>query len=395
MTSPSTPNPSLLLPIPNEDACSSYFAELVGELPLGLSTFGLVLTTALDLKENSGKIPNKDPREPDEETLFDQPHFQSKAMPVFGRHDNGVISSTKIDVTLAGTVSSFYARCEHFLMRAAASVAAKERGIGIDDLNDRADLVNQASSGNFAKALEQLDDPLVKGHCQNVISLIPEIIERWVSERTRLGKDATGVGCYCINDIWLEPIRALTNNRLTFWTRAVKFVISEKELLDIEPEILAECQRLEKEQGLVLGPMTEGDIGLMTECNKIKYDEEYCKHIIKRSVCFRTKEGNMVAWAGTHGDFSIAALHVLPEYRKTGLGKLILNSIALMHTRLARDVLAASGSLENIPAANSELYAHADCVDDNLPTMAFMERCGWHRVGNYLWFEISVNYKAE
>ena len=89
---------------------------------------------------------------------------------------------------------------------------------------------------------------------------------------------------------------------------------------------------------------------------------------------------------------SIAALHVLAEYRKLGLGRLVLQSLALMHVRLARQVLSTRSGHVSIP--RTALYAHADCMDYNIPTMVFMERCGWRRVGNYLWVGVVPHSQA-
>ncbi|KAF9114772.1 hypothetical protein BGX27_009893 [Mortierella sp. AM989] len=385
--------PSLLQFISNEDASSSYLAELVDHLPLAASQFGLVLHTALELRDNSGKLHSKDPGQAGLNSALEQPHYRSKAMPTSGSE----VDFTNIDVTMSGKVTSLYARCEAFLMRAAATAANTKSSATASTSSELSakELVERASSENFVKALNNLDDPKIQEHYQNFLSFVPTVIEHWVAERTRIGEEATGVGCYCINDIWRQPLASLADNRLDIWTRAVKFVINEEDLLKTEPEIRARCKQLEEEQGLVLEPMVEGDINLMIKLNKISFDEDYGKFIIKRSLCFRNKNGDMVAWAGTHGDFSIAALHVLPEYRKAGLGRLVLNSLALIHVRLARSILTSFGGKDNDSISPSSLFAHADCVDDNHPTMAFMERCGWSSVGNYLWFELPCNTSAK
>ncbi|KAF9208701.1 hypothetical protein BGZ49_007885 [Haplosporangium sp. Z 27] len=362
-----TSTPSVLQPISNEDAYSSYFTEIANELPHSASQFGLVVISALE-NQRTG-------------STYTSTHYRSKPLPVV---NDGQTHYTKIDVTIAGPVTTFSARCEPLLMRAAA-LADPESNCATDTLRELSanELVDRATSENFTKVLKHLDDPVVQGHARNFVSVVPSIIEHVLNERARNGQEVTNVGCFCINDIWKDSMASLAVDQLQIWNRAVKFVISEEDLLKGEPEILSKCQQLEKEQGLVLGPMNEGDIKLMIKSNKVPYGEEYAKWIIKRSLCFRNKEGEMVAWAGTHGDLSIAALHVLPEYRKAGLGKLVLNSLALIHMRLARDIVASHGS-NTIPT--SSLFAHADCLEDNLPTMDFMERCGWRRVGNYLWF---------
>jgi GNAT superfamily N-acetyltransferase len=216
-----------------------------------------------------------------------------------------------------------------------------------------------------------------------------------------------------------------TFGKLSEGNRGVKHVITEEELLKADPEIRLRCQELEEKEGLVLGPMVESDIPLMLELNGVKFDDEYGRFIIKRSRCFRNRKGEMVAWAGTHGDcksipmplcpfanipfippnsltwyflftiivlVSIAALHVLPEYRKTGLGRLVLHSLAMLHIKLAREILSTLGD-DAEPVSATTLVAHADCMDYNQATMIFMERCGWHRIGFYLWIGVDKNSK--
>ncbi|KAI9240044.1 MAG: hypothetical protein BYD32DRAFT_197406 [Podila humilis] len=196
---------------------------------------------------------------------------------------------------------------------------------------------------------------------------------------------------YSLNDIWLPALAAY--GELTGGNRGVKFVISEHDLLLQEDEVKARCAQLENDQGLTLGTMEERDTALMLELNGVQYDAHYGRYIIKRSACFRSKKGNMVAWAGTHGDFSIAALHVLPDYRKLGLGRLVLWHVAREHMSLARKAIEIGGTAsETIPS--TALYAHADCLEHNLSTMVFMERCGWRRIGMYNWVGLYANRKA-
>lgn len=116
-----------------------------------------------------------------------------------------------------------------------------------------------------------------------------------------IGQDEAGLQFfYCLNDVWMPALKML--GKLSDGNRGVKHVITEEELLKADPEIRRRCQELEEKEGLVLGPMVESDIPLMIESNGVKYDEEYGRFIIRRSLCFRNKKGEMVAWAGTHGD---------------------------------------------------------------------------------------------
>ncbi|KAF9945003.1 hypothetical protein BGZ70_004141, partial [Mortierella alpina] len=366
-------------------ACSEYLTELAGELPLAVSQFGLVLATALDLEERAGAARS----EATEvgivsEQEVEQPHYRSHPIPLAAAAKH---PPTVVDATLYGYAATFYARCEPLLMQAAIAAASTND-------TSKEGKIRLASGENMTLALQSSGvDSVVQEHYRNVFSVVSEIFSRRsTSSASSADSDSSEAGqakdseeaCdmfYCINDIWRPVLES--HGSITECTRGVKFVVTEEELLAAEPGLQSRCLEVLESQGLVLGPMVESDIKLMIQSNKIPYSEDYGRQIIKRSQCFRNRAGDMVAWAGTHGDFSIAALHVLPEYRKLGLGRLVLQSLALMHVRLARHILSAGNDHVSVP--RTALYAHADCVDDNIPTMVFMERCGWRRVGNFLW----------
>ncbi|KAF9914098.1 hypothetical protein BX616_008980 [Lobosporangium transversale] len=417
--------PSLFHSISNEEACSSYLAELHLELPLAASQFGLVLSTALEYKKDPTKLHTVKPISAHSSGLK-EPHYRSKPLPVhiqsYETHKQGqghaddvqkgeapiavendgaqteIVTSTKVDLTISGDALTFYARCEPLLMQAATSGSATDNGLS--KTTGSSHEAYNATSESFTKALEQSQGQpgsVIHGHYQNVLSAITNVLEYQLSERVRLGQSVeTQDEFYCVNDIWREALIKLGNNNcLKTSTRAVKFVISEDTLLQGEPTLLSRCRRLENEHGLILDSMRESDVNKMLDVNKVKYPEEYGKKIIRLSKCFRDKDGEMVAWAGTHGDFSIAALHVLPEYRKLSLGRIVLNSLALTHVQLARGMLTSLGGKDSSSIPTSSLYAHADCLDDNIPTMAFMEHAGWHRVGTFIWFDLLYKSQSE
>ncbi|KAG0237189.1 hypothetical protein BGX31_003650 [Mortierella sp. GBA43] len=375
--------PPLLQPISNEVASSSYLAELVPELPYAASQFGIVLTTALEYRENPENVSCKRPSEPSE-SESSQPHYRSKPLPAGKVDGEEQVSWTELDLTISNQSITFYARCEPALVRAAALEANRDGASGSIE-NNSLFIANEATADNMPKALES-GSAIVQAHSRNVISVMSGILEHQSAERIRLGKNESSDDLYCVHDIWLNQLSAIGDIKL--YNRAIKFVISEDDLVKEEPWIRARCEELERDQGLVVGPMVESDIKQMLELNTVRYPEDYGKHIIKRSVCFRDKDQKMVAWAGTHGD----SLHVLPEYRKAGLGRLVLNILALMHVRLAREILTTLGNKDNADIPASQLVAHADCLVDNIPTLIFMERCGWRRVGFYLW--LNLTYKS-
>ncbi|KAK3823626.1 MAG: hypothetical protein J3R72DRAFT_458913 [Linnemannia gamsii] len=383
--SPSTHLP-LLKPISPDAGYADYLTELTHEFPLSVSQFGIVLVSALELRErkkgHDAKSKAPEGTAPVWEPSVDSPHFQC-SLPVQNAAGKDVF--TTIDVTIAGHANTLYARCEHSLMQAASAAAASV------PTNDAAEHYNslEATADNFTKVLES--DPVVQGHHNNVVAVMNEILDHPVANNTPPGQDETDLQFfYCLNDIWMPALK--TFGKLSDGNRCVKHIITEEQLLKDDPEIRRRCRELEVTEGLVLGSMVESDVPLMIELNGVKYDEEYGRFIIKRSVCFKNKKGEMVAWAGSHGDFSVAALHVLPEHRKSGLGRLILHNLAMMHIRLAREILDTRGD-DAEPISPKTLVAHADCMDYNLATIMFMERCGWHRIGYYLWIGVDRSSK--
>ncbi|KAG9066552.1 hypothetical protein KI688_012460 [Linnemannia hyalina] len=384
--SPSTHLP-ILKPISSHAGYADYLAELTHELPFSASQFGIVLVSALGLRDRQNQDRDSKSKNPEGtatvtwEPNIDSPHSRC-SLPVQDATGKDVF--TTVDVTIAGHASTVYARGEYSLMQA-ASRAGSEGG-AIDEHYSF-----KATAENFSKAAK--GDPVIQGHQNNVIAVMKEILDHPVANKTPPGQDKAGLQyLYCLNEIWIPTLK--TFGKLSDGNRAVKHVITEEELLKADPEIRRRCQELEEKEGLVLGPMVESDIPLMIELNSVKYDDEYGRFIIKRSLCFRNKKGEMVAWAGTHGDFSIAALHVLPEYRMTGLGRLVLHGLAMTHIKLAREILATRGDdAESVSATT--LVAHADCMDYNQATMIFMERCGWRRIGLYLWIGVDKSTKEK
>ncbi|KAG0307834.1 Vacuolar protein sorting-associated protein 20 [Dissophora globulifera] len=334
-----------LRPVAGEEVATT-FLELAGQLPMAASQYGLLLATLLDGNANHGQTSGSE-----------HPHYRWAPTPTLGV--DGAPSSDTIYVTVSGLAAYFHAHCEPVVQGTFSDTTA---------------------AGEASKSSPK--DLVSREHFQNVQSAVLEILRHRSAEQTSQGTQEPAMQLFfAINNIW-KPVLASVAN-LTEGNNGVKFVISEKDLLAQEPALQVQCQQLELEYGLTSGPMIESDVKQMIELNGVKYSDEYGLFLIKRSVCFRDKTGEMVAWAGTHQDFSVAALHVQSSYRKLGLGKLVLQKIALMHVRLARQILAKGSDPE--ASARLEIFAHGDCLTHNTPTMIFMKRCGWRPVGEYLW----------
>lgn len=180
--SPSTHLP-LLKPISPDASYADYLAELTHELPLSVSQFGIVLVSALELRERKNpSTDSKRSKEPEGTTApawepnVDNPHFRC-SLPI--QNATGKDVFTTVDVTIAGHASTIYARCEYSLMLAAASNAASKGGVenGHDSF--------KATAENFTKALES--NPVIQGHQKNIVAVMKEILDHPVANVTPPG----------------------------------------------------------------------------------------------------------------------------------------------------------------------------------------------------------------
>ncbi|KAG0057474.1 hypothetical protein BGZ83_010042 [Gryganskiella cystojenkinii] len=348
----------LLVPVSDEQGYADYLAELTAFLPHSISQFGLTLTTALEIKENPNcQARTKDPnlRQEDTDTPVAStkrpPHYRTIGMPIAGTDSK----QTVIDLTISGHAVSYFPRSQNQLVDALVE-DAKQAG----EVVERSQALIAVTEAKTAQYLtKESADPVHVGHDRNVRTVLSSVVAQLKELRAGEGKLSKG-------------------------HRAVKFIITEKKLLESEALIVQECERIERDHGLVLESMQQKDVPQMIQSNAVPYSDSYGRFIVKTSRCFRNKDGKMVAWAGSHEDFSVAALYVVPAYRKMGLGRLVLMALALAHVRLARSILDSRGP-DASPIDSELIVAHADCIDDNHPTIVFMERCGWTPTGYSNW----------
>ncbi|KAG0312594.1 hypothetical protein BG000_006184, partial [Podila horticola] len=255
-----------------QEAC--YLADLVQQLPLSVSQFGLVLTSVLEaVDENGSPGINFPTQNIDEEPEGLHPHFRSSPMPR-PSFPQGSSEPTEFDITIQGHAHCIVAHCEKEMMQAA--IDAAESGNSTDN----------ATGENMLKALNKQPDSVIASHYDNIGAIIFTILER--KAKTFKPKDNKKNGkpeleyFYTLNDILIPALAAY--GELTERTRGVKFVISEYDLLLKEDEAKAKCAQLERDQGLSLGRMEERDIALMLELNGVQYDTHYGRHIMKHSA---------------------------------------------------------------------------------------------------------------
>lgn len=180
--SPSTHLP-LLKPISSDAGYADYLAELTHELPFSVSQFGIVLVSALELRDRQNQDRDSKSKDPDGTTTatvtwkpnVDSPHFQC-SLPV--QDVTGKDVFTTLDVTIAGHANTVYARGEYALMQAAARAGSE--GGEIDEHYSF-----KATAENFSKAVE--NDPVVQGHQNNVVAVMKEILEHPVANEAPPG----------------------------------------------------------------------------------------------------------------------------------------------------------------------------------------------------------------
>lgn len=179
-SSPST-HLSLLKPISSDAGYADYLAELTHELPFSASQFGIVLVSALELRDRQNQDRNSKSKDPEGTTTVtwepnvDSPHSRC-SLPI--QDATGKAVFTTVDVTIAGHASTIYARCEYSLMQAAAR--ADSEGGAIDGHYSF-----KATAENFSKAAE--NDPVIQGHQRNVVAVMKEILDHPVSDTTPPG----------------------------------------------------------------------------------------------------------------------------------------------------------------------------------------------------------------
>lgn len=157
---------------------SRYLANLVQQLPLSTSQFGLVLTSVLEAADENGSKGISNPTEniDDEPQGFWHPHFRSGPLPLPSLPPDSS-EFTVIDVTIQGHSECFFAHCEKEMMQAA--IDAAESGTSTDN----------ATGENLLRALKkQPADSVIVGHYDNICSIISTILERKAKNFKREGK---------------------------------------------------------------------------------------------------------------------------------------------------------------------------------------------------------------
>jgi len=155
---------------------SRYLADLVQQLPLSASQFGLVLTSVLEAADENGSPGINFPTQNvDEEPEGLHPHFRSGPLPQPSLPP-GSSESTVIDVTIQGHAHCFVAHCEKEMMQAAINAA--ESGTSTDN----------ATGENMLQALKRQPDSVIAGHYDNICSIIFTILERKVKTFKGKGK---------------------------------------------------------------------------------------------------------------------------------------------------------------------------------------------------------------
>lgn len=94
------------------------------------------------------------------------------------------------------------------------------------------------------------------------------------------------------------------------------------------------CERTEERamtpapDGLLISQLCESDVEVVMEKSMVTRTREYFVSRFPTSVCVRTHDSSSpVAWVLMHADGSIGTLHVEPEFRRKGLGQLVMREL--------------------------------------------------------------------
>ncbi|KAI7898524.1 uncharacterized protein BX663DRAFT_239408 [Cokeromyces recurvatus] len=116
------------------------------------------------------------------------------------------------------------------------------------------------------------------------------------------------------------------------------------------------------------------DVELVRISNKILFDREYVEACFCMTSAIKKVDTNeSVAWAMTHRDLYVGALHVLPDYRRRGLAEIILIDITRRYIDFYKQCLP------DVPL--SQMYINA-CVESyNTPSANLFKKAGWSQIG--------------
>ncbi|KAF9973752.1 hypothetical protein BGZ73_002993 [Actinomortierella ambigua] len=372
--------------IPVEELQSNYLPSLVPGLPYSMCQVGLVMSTLYNHQNQQSAHQNETVAEDGGYPVGSCIHLRSTPFPS-PAYD--LSSSESQQQYQAGTTDTVYELTMCKTLRqcyiSANSEARLEAALAAHGMDYGQEEGQEDEATRAAREAKIRADTYIQEQFE-----IFRTVEREIVRILNEDVDEETVHFFGVNRIWHHAVVSLYP---TIYREgpAIKFAISEKDLLALEPKIHAEMQAIADSKNWTFGPMHKSDAPLMIEKNSLKYDLEYGEIITQRSVCFRDQNGAMLAWAGTHLDLSVAALHVLPEYRKEGLGRLMLIYINLMQIKFLRELLAGTSQQCADP---NQLYMHADTESYNVATQKFMLRCGYKLVSYTNWFSVSPVEKS-
>ncbi|KAG0228950.1 hypothetical protein BGW41_003226 [Actinomortierella wolfii] len=369
---------TMLRTIPLADLKSDYLPSLVHTLPHSMCQLGLTMTSLYIQEKCQAGGGNT--------TMIDEfnKHFRSIPFPSrLAGHEADPPTVFDLTMARAARICYFTSSSEE---RLTAAMAA--HGLDYTSMDFEESERNKSEQAHQEIEAKIQADPFIQEQFQIFQTVAREVV-RLINEGVDADTAVTPVHFFGVNQIWRRAVVSLYPMHSD--GPSVKFIISEMDLLAAEPALHTEMQTIANRKGWTFGPMQKSDIPLMIERNGIKYDVEYAEHVIERSICFRDQNGAMIAWAGTHQD-SVAALHVLPEYRKEGLGRLILLYLNLSQIKRLREYLVGTDQETVDPC---KLYMHADTVAENTPTQKFMLRCGYRIASRANWFTLTPVEKTE
>jgi len=113
------------------------------------------------------------------------------------------------------------------------------------------------------------------------------------------------------------------------WTQCI-----EPYTLKISRYITYLCERTDDRtvtsvpEGMLLSQLCESDVEVVMEESSVGRTREYFVSRFPTSICMRTHHSHKpVAWALMHANGSIGTLHVEPEFRRKGLGQLVMREL--------------------------------------------------------------------
>ncbi|KAK7693772.1 hypothetical protein QCA50_003344 [Cerrena zonata] len=143
-----------------------------------------------------------------------------------------------------------------------------------------------------------------------------------------------------------------------------------------------------------ISPLRESDIDLVTDRAPYKRPREAMLTRLPYSICIKPKGTDIpVAWQLLYPDGSIGMLHVEPEYRRMGLGKLVVRALCKKLEELF--YTEDEEKVGKYPWARWEMVDVVNGNQKSASLLKALESDGWQKGWSNRWFFMAMDLESD